>query len=153
MFQVIDLLVVMGVLYILLYKPLGKILADREVKIEGDLRDAATAKEKAQQMLKEYQQQLQDARQEAQAILDRASKMAEETRAEIVARAKEEAGRALEQARAEIEGEKGKALAAIRSEAAALAVLAAGKVLGRTLTPDDQERLAREALDEVERLQ
>jgi F-type H+-transporting ATPase subunit b len=153
LFQVINLLVVMGVLYILLYKPLGKILADREAKIEGNLRDAAAAKEKAEQMLTEYQQQLRGARQEAQAILDRANRMAEETRAEIVARAKEEAGRALEQARAEIEGEKSKALAAIRNEAATLAVLAAGKVLGRTLTPDDQERLAREALAEVERLQ
>lgn len=153
LFQVVNLLVVMGVLYILLYKPLGKILADREAKIEGDLKEAAAAKQKAEEMLTQYEQQLHNARREAQEILERANKMAEETRAEIVARAKEEAGRALEQARAEIEGEKSKALAAIRSEAATLAVLAAGKVLGRTLTPDDQERLAREALAEVERLQ
>lgn len=153
LFQVINLLVVMGVLYILLYKPLGKVLADREAKIEGSLQDAAAAKARAEQMLTEYQQQLQGARQEAQEILDRANRMAEETRAEIVTKAREEASRALEQARAEIEGEKSKALAAIRSEAANLAVLAAGKVLERTLTPDDQERLAREALAEVERLQ
>lgn len=153
LFQVINLLAVMGVLYMLLYKPLGKILADREAKIEGSLNDAAAAREKAENVLAEYQQQLQGARREAQEILDRANRMAEATRTEIVARAKDEASRALEQARAEIEGEKSKALAAIRSEAATLAVLAAGKVLERTLTEDDQERLAREALAEVERLQ
>ncbi|BCV23030.1 F0F1 ATP synthase subunit B [Moorella sp. Hama-1] len=153
LFQAINLLVVMGLLYVFLYKPLGKILADREARIEGNLNDAAAAREKAENILAEYRQQLQGARQEAQTILDRAAKMAEETRTEIINRAREEAERTLEQARGEIEGEKSKALAAIRSEAASLAVLAASKVLERSLTPDDQERLAREALAEVERLQ
>ncbi|AOQ25355.1 ATP synthase subunit b [Moorella thermoacetica] len=153
LFQTLNLLVVMGLLYVFLYKPLGKVLADREARIEGNLNDAAAAREKAENILAEYRQQLQGARQEAQAILDRATKMAEETRAEIINRAREEAERTLVQARREIEGEKSKALAAIRSEAASLAILAAGKVLERSLTPDDQERLAREAIAEVERLQ
>jgi F-type H+-transporting ATPase subunit b len=153
MFQVINLLVVIGVLYLLLYKPLSKVLADREAKIEGSLNDAAAARAKAEEMFTAYQQQLQGASQEAQEILDRANRMAEATRTEIVTRAKEEAGRVLEQTRAEIEDEKSRALAAIRSEAATLAVMAAGKVLERNLTADDQERLAREALAEVERLQ
>ncbi|AKX95240.1 F0F1 ATP synthase subunit B [Neomoorella thermoacetica] len=153
LFQTLNLLVVMGLLYVFLYKPLGKVLADREARIEGNLNDAAAAREKAENILAEYRQQLQGARQEAQAILDRATKMAEETRAEIINRAREEAERTLAQARREIEGEKSKALAAIRSEAASLAILAAGKVLERSLTPDDQERLAREAIAEVERLQ
>lgn len=153
LWQVVNLLFVMGVLFIFLYKPLGKILADREDKIEGSLNDAAAAKEKAESMLAEYQKQLQNARQEAQAILDRAAKMGQETKEEIIARAREEANRTLEQARAEIEGEKSKALAAIRNEAATLAIMAAGKVLERALTDEDQMRLAREAVAEVERLQ
>lgn len=151
--QAFNLLVVMGLLYVFLYKPLGKVLADREARIEGNLNDAAAAREKAESILAEYRQQLQGARQEAQAILDRATKMAEETRSEIINRAREEAERTLAEARREIEGEKSKALAAIRSEAASLAILAAGKVLERSLTPDDQERLAREAIAEVEQLQ
>jgi len=153
LFQVINLLFVMGVLYIFLYKPLGKILADREARIEGSISDAAAAKAKAESMLVEYRQQMQNARQEAQAILDRAAKMGEETKEEIITRARGEANRTLEQARAEIEGEKSKALLAIRSEAATLAIMAAGKVLERTLTDEDQVRLAREAVAEVERLQ
>lgn len=143
----------MGLLYFILFKPLGKVLAEREAKIEGNLKDAETAKVKAESMLKEYQQQLQNARQEAQAILERANKMGEETRNEIVTKAQNEANRILEQARGEIEGEKSKALAAIRSEAANIALLAATKVLERSLTPEVQERLAREAVSEVERLQ
>ncbi|MGI9862798.1 F0F1 ATP synthase subunit B [Moorella naiadis] len=151
--QALNLLVIMGLLYVFLYKPIGKILAERENRIEGSLNDAAAAREKAENILVEYQQQLRGARQEAQIILDRAARMAEETRTEIINQARTEAERTLAQARGEIEGEKTKALAAIRSEAANLAVLAAAKVLERSLTADDQERLAREALAEVERLQ
>lgn len=151
--QAFNLLVIMGLLYVFLCKPIGKILAERENRIEGNLNDAAAAREKAENILAEYRQQLQGARQEAQTILDRAAKMAEETRTEIVNQARTEAERTLAQARGEIEGEKSKALAAIRSEAANLAVLAAAKILERSLTADDQERLAREAVAEVERLQ
>jgi len=79
--------------------------------------------------------------------------MAENTRAEIVAQAREEAGRVMEQARMEIEREKRAALAAIRSQAADLVVMTTSKVMARALTPSDQEHLVKEALSEVERLQ
>ncbi|MGI9952099.1 F0F1 ATP synthase subunit B [Moorellaceae bacterium AZ2] len=153
LWQVLDLLIVMGVLYVLLYKPLGKILAEREAKIEGSLQDAALAKEKAERMLQEYENQLAGARQEAQAIIDRATRLGEEMREDIVKRAKEEASRTLEQARAEIAGEKAKALAAIRDEAAGLAILVAEKIINKSLTAEDQKRLLEESLAEVERLQ
>jgi F-type H+-transporting ATPase subunit b len=103
--------------------------------------------------LASYQQQLNEAHQEAQAILQRAAEMAEVTRSELVAQAKEEAARALEQARLEIEKEKRSAMAAIRGQAAELVVMATGKVLARTLTSEDQEYLLQDALAEVERLQ
>ncbi|MGB9663137.1 MAG: F0F1 ATP synthase subunit B, partial [Moorellaceae bacterium] len=125
LWQVLDLLIVMGVLYVLLYKPLGKILAEREAKIEGSLQDAAAAKEKAEKLLQEYEAQMAGARREAQAIIERAGRMGEEMREEMIKRAREEANRTLEQARAEIAGEKAKALAAIREEAANLAILVA----------------------------
>lgn len=153
LWQALDLLIVMGVLYVLLYKPLGKILAEREAKIEGSLKDAAAAKEKAERLLKEYETQLAGARQEAQAIIERANRLGEEMREEIVKRAREEANRTLEQARAEIAGEKAKALAAIRDEAANLAILVANKIIRKSLTPDDQKRLLEESVAEVERLQ
>ncbi|MGB9783092.1 MAG: F0F1 ATP synthase subunit B [Moorellaceae bacterium] len=153
LWQVLDLLIVMGVLYVLLYKPLGKILAEREAKIEGSLQDAAAAKEKAEKLLQEYEAQMAGARREAQAIIERAGRMGEEMREEMIKRAREEANRTLEQARAEIAGEKAKALAAIREEAANLAILVAQKIIRKSLTADDQKRLLEESLTEVERLQ
>jgi F-type H+-transporting ATPase subunit b len=151
--QTVNVLVVLGGLYLILWKPLSKTIKSRGEKIEGDLREAASAREKADELLASYQQQLNEAHQEAQAILQRAAEMAEVTRSELVAQAKEEAARALEQARLEIEKEKRSAMAAIRSQAAELVVMATGKVLARTLTSEDQEYLLQDALAEVERLQ
>ena len=152
LFQTINVLLVLGGLYLILWKPLKKTLASREEKIQGDLKEAASAKEKAEELLASYKEQLNQAQQEAQNILQRANEMAEVTRSEIVAQAKEEAARALEQARLELEKEKSSAIAAIRNQAADLVVAAASKVLARTLTSEDQEHLLQEALAEVERL-
>ena len=151
--QAINVLIVLGGLYLILWKPLNKAMISREEKIEKDLQEAASAREKADEILASYRQQLSQAHQEARTILQRATEAAEAARSETAAQAKEEAARALEQARLEIEKEKGLAIAAIRSQAADIIVMATGKVLARTLSSEDQEHLLQEALAEVERLQ
>lgn len=150
--QAVNVLVVLGGLYLILWKPLGKTLAEREDKITGSLKEAALAKEKADEMLAAYRQQLNQAQQESQAILQRAAETAETTRSGIVIQAREEAQRVMEQARLEIEKEKGLALAAIRNQAADIVVMATGKILTRALDAKEQEHLLQEALAEVESL-
>ncbi len=152
-FQTINVLIVLVGLYLLLWKPLSKTLNSRGEKIEGDLREASSAKEKAEELLASYQTQLTEAQQEARDILQRATEMAETARSEMVAQAKEEAAQVLEKARQEIEKEKMSALAAIRNQAADLVVMATGKILARALTAEDQEHLLQDALAEVERVQ
>ncbi|HHP50410.1 MAG TPA: ATP synthase F0 subunit B [Moorella mulderi] len=151
-FQVINLLVVMGFLYYILWKPLMRTMTSREEKIQGDLQAAGEARRKAEELLAAYREQIQKAHQEAQAIVDQARKAAEEVRRQILAQAEEEAQGILKRTREKIEEEKRQALAAIRAEAADLVVLAASKVIARTLTPEDHETLIREALTEVEKV-
>ncbi len=153
LFQAVNVSIVLGLLYLILWKPLAQSFADREGAIGGDLKKAASAKEEAEKILSNYQHKISEAHQEAQAILEKTTKMAETTRAEIVAQAREEAGQVMEQARMEIEREKRVALVEIRRQAADLVVTTASKVMARALTPNDQEHLVKEALSEVERLQ
>lgn len=152
-FQTINVLIVLVGLYLILWKPLSKTLNSRSEKIEGDLREASFAKEKAEELLASYQKQLTEAQQDAREILQRTTEMAEAARMDIIAQAKAEAARIMEQARQELEKEKKAALVAIRSQAADLVIVATGKVLDRILTSEDQEQLLRNALAEVERLQ
>ena len=98
-----------------------------------------------------YKEQLNQAQQEAQNILQRANEMAEVTRSEIVAQAKKRR-RGLWNRPGWSWRRESSAIAAIRNQAADLVVAAASKVLARTLTSEDQEHLLKEALAEVERL-
>ena len=148
-----NVIVVILILRLLLFKPVGRILQEREDKIESSLAGAAAAQKEAQELLEKYQQQMADARKEAQTIIERANKIAVQTKEETIREAKEEAAKAVEKAKREIHGEKAKALAQIRSEAAVLAVMAAGKIINKQLDAAQHEELVRDYINEVGEVQ
>lgn len=148
-FQSFNLLVVMGGLYFLLFKPVAQIMRRREEMIEGQLSHAASAKDEADKLLSEYRAQLQEAKAEARGIVEKAVKDAEEYGRARRAEADAEAQAVLEKAKKDIQRERELALAAIRDEAAALAVAAASKVLGREITQEDHEALVRDFVNKA----
>jgi len=143
-FQSLNVLVVMGVLYFLLFKPVAGIMQKREEFVENTLAHAAQSKEEAERLLAEYQAQLSKAKSEAQQIIDQATREAEEYSRKRREEADQEAQELIAKAKAEIAAEREKALNAIRDEVATLAVLAAGKVIGRAINKEDHEALIRE---------
>ncbi|MHB1418322.1 MAG: F0F1 ATP synthase subunit B [Bacillota bacterium] len=153
LWQVLNLLVVIGILYKLLFKPVGQVLADREKKIESSIADAVKNKEEAASLQVKYQTMLQEAKGEAQDLVNRATKLGDEMKAEIIASARAEATNTIEKAKAEIVGEKVKALTEIRDEVTTLVVMAAGKVIGKSITAEDHERMIKEFVTEVGEVQ
>ena len=149
----INVLVVIYILKLLLFGPVGRILQERENKIESSLENAATAQKEAQELLEKYQQQMAESKKEAQEIIERANKIGIQVREEITKEAKEEAAKTLEKAKREIRGEKAKALEQIRKEAAVLAVMAAGKVINKQLDPKQHEELVKDYINEVGEIQ
>ncbi|WP_366923709.1 F0F1 ATP synthase subunit B [Metallumcola ferriviriculae] len=151
--QIVNLLVVIAILNKLLYQPVAKIMREREAQIEGSISEANRAQKDAEKLLAEYEEKMQTAKKEAQEIVSRADKMGEDMRQKMVSDAREESTRTLAKAKEEIAGEKAKALAEIRDEVATLAMLAAGKVVGRAIDDEDQRKLVEEFVSEVGELQ
>lgn len=151
--QVLNLLITIGVLYILAYKPVTKMLLEREQKIEGAINEAAQKREEAQALLAKYEEQIQGARAEAQAIIANATKVGEEMKEEIIRNAQEEAAKTLERAKTEIQLEKARALKEIKEEMATLVVLAAGRVIDKELSAKEHERLIHDFIQEAGELQ
>lgn len=149
LFQMINVLVIAAILNKLMYKPVGKIITDRENAIANSLTQADQAKKEAEELLEKYQRMTANAREEAENIVKQALAQGEASKSEIIAKAQEEAAKSLEQAKVDIRREKEKAVAEIRGEVADIALLAASKVIGRAMRPDDYERVARECVDEV----
>jgi F-type H+-transporting ATPase subunit b len=128
------------------FKPVSKMLDDRRERIEQGLKDAEQARRDRENAEAERVATLAEARKEANDILTRAQKVAQETREADLAATREELERLRVRAAGEIEAEKQRAVAELRGEVADLALAAAGRLLGESLTDDRQRRLVREFL-------
>ena len=128
------------------FKPVSAMLADRKSRIEQGLKDADQARKDRENAEAERVATIGEARREANDILARAQKVAQETRDADIAATRDELERMRVRATAEIEAEKVRAIADVRAEVADLALLAAGKVVGETMTDDRQRRLVDEFL-------
>ena len=150
LFQVIiaaaNFVVFLALIWTFAFKPVSKMLADRRERIEQGLKDAEQARRDRENAESERVSTLTEARREANDILARAQKVAQETRDADIAATKDELERMRVRAAAEIEAEKTRAIADVRAEVADLALLAAGRVVGETMSDDRQRRLVEEFL-------
>jgi F-type H+-transporting ATPase subunit b len=136
------------ILYLAFGKQVSGMLASRRDRIEQGLRDAEQARRDRESAEQERLAALAEARREANDILARAQKVAQETRDADIAATREELERMRVRATEEIEAEKARALADLRSEVADLALQAASRVVGETMTDQRQRRLVEEFLAE-----
>jgi F-type H+-transporting ATPase subunit b len=125
---------------------LTKTLNDRRGRIEQGLKDAEQARRDREAAEAERQATLQEARREANEIVGRAQRAATETREQELTATREEIARLKERAANDIEAERQRAVAELRGEVTDLALAAAGRVVGESMTGDRQRRLVAEFL-------
>lgn len=138
------MVVIFGLVFFLLAKFGFPIITDmvdqRSAKIQQSLKDADEIEARMAKWKVEQAQMLEQTRREQSAIL----KEATETKAKIVAdakqQAKEEADKLLAEAKLQIEAEKESALRDVRKEIALLSVEVAQKVLRRELSDEGSQR-------------
>jgi len=149
-FQVINFLILLFLLNRFLFKPILARLDDRSAKITKGLEDAETAARDRELARAEREAAVAEARKEANEMIARANKIAEDTRNEILTSARTDAEKVSTRAREEIVAEKDKAMAEIRGQVADLALEAAGKLVRREMDDPTQRRLVEEFLAEVQ---
>jgi F-type H+-transporting ATPase subunit b len=147
--QIVNFLVVLYLVNRFGFKPLLRLMDERSARIKRGLEDAAAAERDRELARAERAEALDEARKEAQAMLARATKMAEDARVEILAAARADAEQASERARQEINAEKERAIAELRTQVADLALEAAGKLIRQQMDATTQRRLVEEFLAEV----
>ena len=148
-FAIINFAILVVLLKVFLYKPVCNMLDSRKQEVANNLKSAEDAKLEAQKLKDEYAAQIQNARSEAQDIINQATKIGEQTKADIVNEAREEATRLVAKAQDEIVREKTEALNEIRNEIVDLAVLAASKVVGKTIDVADHQNMVNNFVKEV----
>jgi F-type H+-transporting ATPase subunit b len=152
LFQVLiaaaNFVVFLALMWTFAFKPISKMLADRKARVEEGLRDAEQARRDRESAETERLAALQEARREANDILARAQKVAQDSRDADIAATKADLERMRERASADLEAEKQRAIGELRAEVADLALRAAGRVIGETMTSEREKRLVKEFLAE-----
>ncbi len=150
---IVNFLILLAVLYKFLYHPLMGMLEKRAETVRNNIETAENVKAEAYQMKVDISAELTNSRQKAQEIIAQAAKAGDDTKAQIVEEAKSEAQKIIAKAQAEINEEKEKALAEIRDEAASLALMAASKLIQRSLNDADHKQLVDKYIQEAGEIQ
>jgi F-type H+-transporting ATPase subunit b len=148
--QIINFLILVAILTKVAYKPLMKALADRQARIAASLETADKDRAAAEQLKREYQEQLAQARAQAQAIVDKATKLAEQTKDEIMLEARTEHARLLKEAREEIAREQQRAIAELKNEVVSLSIAAATKIIGHNIDVAANAQLVTDFIDRLD---
>jgi F-type H+-transporting ATPase subunit b len=145
--QIINFLILLGLLYLVAYKPILRMLDQRAAKIREGLEQAELNKERAARAEEEVKAQLETARKDGQAIIAQASQIGERVKEEAKLGARQEAEALIGRARGEIQRERDEAMDELRKEFIDIAILAAGKVINESLDQERHRRLIEETLE------
>ncbi len=128
------------------FDPIAKMLAERKARVDQGLADAEQARRDRDIAVLERERLIQEARREANALVAANQHAAQQLREANIAATKAELDRLREKAVADIAAERDRAMAELRGYVADLALEAAAKVVGETMTAPRQRRLVEDFL-------
>jgi F-type H+-transporting ATPase subunit b len=132
------------------WKPLLKMLQDREDMVRSSLEDAEKAKSELERLNEESEAIMAKARSEAQSILADGKAAAEKVKDDIIAKSKEQANKIREDAGNQFQVEKDKAISEIKKEVVNLTLSVAEKLIQKNLSDADNKSLIEESLKKVQ---
>lgn len=141
LFILLNTLTVFFVAKIFLFKPVMKIISDRQKEIDDMYANADSAQQQAMELCSEYQRKLSAAHETSERIVKEAVARGQSREEEILSKANAEASAILEKAAADIALEKKKAINEAKDEISGISMAIAEKVVERQLNDADQSKL------------
>ncbi|QDZ40319.1 F0F1 ATP synthase subunit B' [Euhalothece natronophila Z-M001] len=129
----VQFLVLVALLNVLFYKPLTRVLDERDDYVRKNLNQAKENAKKSEELAQKFEEQLKDARRESQEIIAKAQAEAQEEASKNIAQAQQEVQAQREKATAEIEAQKREALQSLESQVDTLSHQVLDKLVGRDL--------------------
>ncbi|MDP6977290.1 MAG: F0F1 ATP synthase subunit B [Myxococcota bacterium] len=148
--QGVNLLILLGVLFAASRKPITQFFADRREEIQNDIKTADKLLSDSRRDFAQWQGKLAELEREAQTIREETRVRAQEEREQIIAGAHDAAERIKSDAVAAIDQELRRAHAELRDEAATLAIDLAKGMLNEQIDGRDRDRLMDEFIVSVE---
>ena len=147
--QVCNLMIQLVIFKKLLLNPVKKVIAERKAKADSQIADAENLRTEAEAMKAEYEQNLQNARTEANQIVAAAQKTAAARSEELLGEARAQAAALKQKAEADIAQERKKAVNEVKDEIGGMAMEIASKVVEREIKEADHQDLIDEFIKNV----
>ena len=147
--QICNLMIQLLIFKKFLLNPVKNVIAERKAKADSQIADATKLRTEAEAMKAEYEQNLQNARAEANQIVARAQKTATARSEEIVGEARAQAAALKQKAEADIAQERKKAVNEVKDEIGGMAMEIASKVVEREIKEADHQDLIDEFIKNV----
>ncbi|MDR0525162.1 MAG: ATP synthase F0 subunit B [Spirochaetaceae bacterium] len=141
--------ILFAVLRAVLFKRVTQFMEDRSNRIRENIEGAEKDKQTAQAFLAQCEERLKNVQAEADEVLKTAREQAQQEADRIIAQGAAEAKSLVEKARKQIEADQKARTARFQAEAAGLVLAAAGRLLQRELTQEDNRRFAGLLLQEL----
>jgi F-type H+-transporting ATPase subunit b len=146
--QIVNFLILLGILYAVAYKPFMKMADQRAAKIRESVEEADKVKAEAAKAEEDFKKRLDTASKEGQEVIARAMRAGEEARQRAQDEAKKDAQALVEKARSEIQRERDEAIGELRGEFADLTIVAAEKVIEKSLDRKAHQEIIEKVLEE-----
>ena len=147
--QICNLMIQLVIFKKLLLNPVKKVIAERKAKADSQIADATKLRTEAEAMKAEYEQNLQNARTEANQIVAAAQKTAAARSEELLGEARAQAAALKQKAEADIAQERKKAVNEVKDEIGGMAMEIASKVVEREIKEADHQDLIDEFIKNV----
>ena len=147
--QICNLFIQVYLIKRFLFKQVNEMLEKRRQRADAEIREAETAKEEANAIKAEYEQNMLEAKDKASDILSTAQKTAQLQSETILKEASQQAAAIREKAEADIEQERQKAVNELKDEIGGIAMEIAGKVIEREISEKDHKKLIDEFIQNV----
>jgi len=146
--QIVNFGILFGLLYLVAYKPIMRMLDERSRKVKDSMEQTELIKQQAERAEGEVKKQLEAAGKEGMEIMARAMHTGEEMRQKAQQEARQDAETIITRARVEIRQERDGAIDELHKEFANLAIMAAEKVIEKSLDKQAHRQLIDKVLEE-----
>ncbi|OGH90746.1 MAG: ATP synthase F0 subunit B [Candidatus Magasanikbacteria bacterium RIFOXYC2_FULL_39_8] len=144
--QLLNFAVVAAIVWFLILKPLTSKLEERKKLIDDSLDKAKEIETNFETSEKKYQEKLDEAKAEANKVIEQAHAEGKQLGDSMKTQAKVEVEKLVEQAKKHIAAEKDTMFEDIKKEAASMIVLALEKVLGEKMDSEKDKKIIEESL-------
>lgn len=136
-----NLLILFLILKKFLYKPVRRVISERNKELENSYSKAEEAKKQADLYRSEWETKMQEASEQADAIQKSAAERANLRYEQILSDAKEKAGSIVKDAQIQAESEYKNAMAEIKKEIVDVSAVLAEKMLDREINTEDHHAI------------